>query len=329
MCLFFGRRRYQNAMTDEYRAALKQLRQQQSKLYRGVRAAVIFMAIMAAVFMALCFAVKSLRVPFLFKFCLVVFALCLGGAACLPWITQFERDRRRKARGEEVANWRFYIAYGFFAFIGVCTLLWVIAVFIIGGNIIENILNSTGAEISSGEFTLLRVAIFLSLQAVVGSVVATGILRHGKRYLVPHCIMYVALGYLDIYLSWMALGITVKGIEENTFPPISVTFLWVLAIMTGVAFLIAAFLLNAQTRRKEIELLMKGDVKALTEGDVDLIDAQASTANMYRSEDESKAAPAPERSVEEQLAKLQELLDKGIITEEEYAEKRKDIIAKM
>ncbi len=326
--LFFNRRRYASrGMADEYRAALRQIRQQRSKYYRAVRIAVIFAAALAFVFFVIAIAVPSLRHPASFKLCFVVLALALGGAACLPWITQIERDRRRKAKGEDVPNVRFYVAYAFFAFIGLCTVLWVISVFVIGDGILMNLIEDKAEEISSGSFTFLRIAIIISVQAAVGSVIATGLLRHGKKYLVLHVVMYAALLYLDFWVSWVAGGITVLGIEEGTFPPISNVILWVLAVMTCAAFLIAALILARQTRRKEIELIMKGDVKTLTEGDVDLIDAQVATASMYRPQEPASAPQG--QSAANRLRELKELLDDGIITQEEYEEKRKRILSEM
>ncbi len=321
--LFFGNR-YGN-MSEEYRAALRQLRKQRSAYYRGVRIAVIFASILSIVLLVLCLIVEDLRKPALVKFCFVVLALSFGGAACLPWITQIERDKKRRKNGEAVKGWHFYLAYAFFAFIGICTILWVIAVFVVGDNIITKV--SDGNDIPKNAFTFLRAAIIITIQAVYGSVIATSILRHGKSYLVLHIIMFVTLGYLDFWLSWVAGGITVNKLEAGNFPPINNPILWVLAVLTGVALIIAASILSSQTRRKEIELIMKGDVKTLTEGDADLIDAKAATANMYRSDDEKK--PSDVKSPEEQLAKIAELRDKGLITEEEYAQKRQDIINKL
>ncbi len=322
-----------NNMSAEYRNALRQIRQNRSKLYRSVRIAVILVAVLAAVFLALAISVESLRAPASFKVSLAVLAVCVGGAACLPWITQFERDRRRKARGEEVPQWRFILTYAFFAFIGVCTLLWVIAVFVVGDDIINNIINSSGEGFSASTFTFLRVAIIFSLQALFGSVIATGILRHGKSNLPLRAVMYVTIAYLDVWLSWVAGGITVAGIEDGTFLPISSTPLWVIAVLTAVALFASASILAGQTRRKEIELIMKGDVSALTEGDVNLIDTQAATANMYRA-DAPAPAPTPagepaEEDAETRLERLVRMRDKGLISEEEYEEKRKEILAKM
>ncbi len=317
-----------NNMSNEYRNALRQIRQNRSALYRNVRIAVIVVAVVAAVFLALAIAVASLRKPASFKVSLSVLAVCVGGAACLPWITQLDRDKRRKARGDEVPQWRFILAYAFFAFIGVCALLWVIAVFVVGDDIINNVINGEGDGVSASTFTFLRVAIIISLQALFGSVIATGILRHGKNYLALRAIMYVAILYLDIWLSWVAGGITVAGIADKTFLPISCTPLWVIAVLTAAAFVASAFILAGQTRRKEIELIMKGDVSALTEGDVNLIDTQATTASMYRP-DMPAPQEKPAEDVEEQLEKLMRMKEKGLISEEEFEEKRKEILSRM
>ena len=83
--------------------------------------------------------------------------------------------------------------------------------------------------------------------------------------------------------------------------------------------LAAAALFYGRVRRKEIELFLKGDVKKLTEGDVDLIDAEAA----------EKPSPKSETTLEKKFAALEELRQKGYITEEEYEKKRKELLDSM
>lgn len=325
--MFFGRRSY-NGLTDEQRMLLRQIRQDRSKAYRLVRILVIFAAIMAAAFLVIGIMVEDFRKPWVFEFCLVVFALCAGGALCLPWITQFHRDKKQAEKGEKLAAWRKPLIFVAFGLIALCTVLWVISVFTIGDPTLQAVIESNSEGIELGSFNFLRAAIVMTAQVAVLSIVGTGILRYGKtQYLPLRIIMYIALGYLDIWLSWLTVSITLEGIENGTVYPISVTLLWVIAILAAVGLFAAASIIAQQRRKKELELIMKGDVAALTEGDVELLGTQANTANMFRTETNSNGAS--KSSPEEQLERIAELRDKGIITEEEYRRKRQDIIDKM
>ncbi|MCH5155309.1 MAG: SHOCT domain-containing protein [Clostridiales bacterium] len=332
---FLGRatRSNRGGMPAEYREALREMRKQKSKLYRTMRMAVIFAAVMSGTLFALAIMVSDLRKEGVFKFVFIIFALCAGGGMTLPWITQFERDRRKAANGEKVAAWRKYVVFGFWGLIGVCTLLWIISVFVLGDGIklvIEYAkLNSDEIPNFDKPFKMLRTSIIVTMQVAIGSVIATSTMRYGKKYMMLRVIIYVALLYLDFWFTWFVGGVTIYRLT-HTFTPISNTLLWVLAVMATVALATAGGIFGAQARRKEIELFMKGDMKALTEGDVDLIDTEAHS-DVGKAEPFAPApAPKPEtKDPEQQLTKIKELFDKGIITEEEYQAKRKDIIDKM
>lgn len=322
-----------HGMSPEYRAALREMRKQQSKLYRTMRMAVIFAAIMAAALFILALFVSDLRNEWVFKFVFIIFALCAGGGLTLPWITQFERDRKKIAKGEAVASWRKIAVYVAWGLIAVCSLLWIISVFVLGDSVkalIEHIGSDSNAELDLGtSFIMLRVSVIVTLQVAVGTVIVTNTMRYGKKYFALRIIMYVALLYLDIYLSWIVGGVTIAAFNEGGFMPFESTLLWVLAVMMTVALITAGGIFGGQARRKEIELFMKGDMKALTEGEVDLIDTKTDAVGWGMPAPTSAPKQEVANDPEKQLIKIKELLDKGIITEEEYQAKRKDIIDKM
>ena len=331
--LFGGGRNRRGGMSEEYRQALREMRKQKSKLYRTVRTVVLLVfAITTALFILALF-VPDLQQAWLIEAIFIVYALCAGGGTALPWITEFERDRKKEANGETVAQWRKIIVYVFWGLIGIAVILWAISVLVIGNDILPAI---GLAENSSGNapdeqtiFVLLRTSIIVTIQVAVGSIVATSTMRYGKNYFVLRIIMYVALLYLDFWLSWFVGGTTVKGLSgEVYFAPIHSTFLWVLAVLMAVALGVSSSIFGAQAQRKEIELFLKGDVDALTGGDVDLLDVKPSSDKNKDKKEAPTPAPA-EKDPYEQLTKLKDLLDKGIITEEEYQAKRKDIIDKM
>lgn len=332
--LFFGGgnsyHRRNNTMQDEYRQALREIRKLKSKLYRTVRTVVILVAALTTVLFILGFVVPELRHAWLFRLVFSVYAVCAGGGMALPWITEFERDRRKAAKGEFVAPWRKFVVFGFWALIAICSLLWIISVFIISDaalQILGEIIEDSSADLDLGTtFTMLRISIIFTLQVTVGSIIATSTMRYGRQYLGLRIVMYITALYLDFWLSWFVGGVTVAGLTSGTFAPISVTGLWVIAVLAAVGLLVAGGIFGNQARRKEIELFMKGDLEALTDGDVDLIDAQISSG--WGSKQATPSAPVS-NDAEKQLAKIKDLFDKGVITEEEYQKKRQDIIDKM
>ncbi len=315
----FGRS-YRNGMSEEYRMALREMRKQRSKWYRALRTAVIIAAVLAATLLVLCFMVESLRRAPLFKFVFIVFALCIGGAMCLPWITQLDRENRLAKKGERSPAWHRYVIYAFFGLIGVCIALWIVSVFVIGDGILAKMLDpeKNGTDITAGAFVFLRIALILTLQAVAGTVIAVGILRFGKKYMGLRAVMYLAVAYLDVWLSWLIASVTFAGLEAGTVYPVQNTVLWVIAVLAAVGLAAAGGIFYGQVRRKEIELFLKGDIEKLTGGDVELIDARADGRD-----------PSRGRDLDGRLEKLKSLREKDLITEEEYENKRKEILDKM
>ena len=310
-------------MSAEYRAALRQMRKQKSKLYRTVRMAVIFVSIMITTLLILAVIVKDMRQEWMFKFIFIVYALCAGGGMTLPWITQFERDRRKVSNGESVAPWHKIAVFGALGLIAACSLLWIISVFVVGDSVKVLISGNDNGHNFGTSFTMLRASIIVTIQVAVATVVVTNAMRYGKNYLVLRVIMYVALLYLDVYLSWIVGSITMAAFEGSAFLPFETKF-WVPTVLMTVALGVAGGLFGAQAQRKEVELFMKGDMKALTEGDVDLIDTETDATGWGGASSRSGGGDP-----EKQLKKIKELYDKGIITEEEYQAKRQDIIDKM
>ena len=319
-------RRY-GGMSEEYRAALRELRKQRSPWYRGVRAAVIIVGALAVALLILAFVVSDLRTEIVFKLDFCVIAIVAGGSLCLPWITELSREERRKAKGENIPKWHKWVAFAFFGLIGVTTIFWIVSVFTLG-DAIQNLIDDADTLIDPKAFTPLRVSVILTIQVLLGSVIAVSTLRFGKKYLGLRIVMYVTLAYLDFWLSWVVGSITVNKLNNSEVTPIFQTIWWVIAVLSAVGLGAAAGIFGAQARRKEIELIIKGDTKNLTEGDVDLLDAQT-TSSVYTDSPKPVDNTPAGKTPEEQLAKIKDLLDKGIITEEEYQRKRQDIIDKM
>ena len=309
-------RTYGQTLPAQYRTALREMRKQRSKWYRTLRTVIIIAAVLAATFLVLCFLVESLRRASMFKLVSVVFALCVGGAMCLPWITLLERERRLKKSGGRAPLWHRIVAYVFFGFIGLCVVLWIVSVFVIGDGVIAKMLDpqNGGTEISAGAFVFLRIALIMTLQAVAGTAVLLGVVRFGKNYVGLFAVMDIAIVYLDVWLSWLFAIVSFTRLEAGTVYPLQNTALWVIAVLAAVGLAVAGSIFYRRMRRKEIELFLKGDAKQLTEGDVDLIDA-AETEGY----DETAA----------RLQQLKALREKGLITEEDFEAKKRELLEKI
>lgn len=336
-------------------ANLKALREPKSKWYRVVQVVSIILIALGAALIIMSFFIPFLHNHFdvWLKISLVMIALGGGGLFTLPWVNFLERNKRlleEKTYADRVNGKFKYVAFAFLGAIGVCILLWIIAVFTVHvdtfANLFEFYFGEGSADILSGDGRLafLAVAIILSLQVGIASYITTSIFRFRKKFLVVRVIQYVSLLLLDIWGSWLAgamFGGTLIKVNEAggkiPAPPINLTqALPVIAILAVIALLVTVITLNKMVYRERMDLFTKGAGAAYTATDDDIIQGTFdesiridNSVNFTRVETESEPQPAetaPEETVEQKLEKIADLRDRGVITEEEYRKKRQDII---
>ncbi len=340
------------AMND---SNLRALREPKSKYYRLIQVLAIICLVFGVILFALGFVFDNYFGIFL-HIALVLVALGCGGFIVLPWVNVLERDKRLKEEGYPVVAWRKYLGFGFVAAIAVCVALWIIAVFIVHVDtfaaLFERAFGEKTEEVIAQENVLkfLCFAILLTIQVCVASAITVGVVRFQKKFLTMRIISYVTMFYLDIWASWI-IGLLFNGslvtpLDDNMIrlaTPLDVPML-VIAILSAIALLIIFVALDKMVYRERMDLFTRGIGAAYTATDDDILqgtyDATVSLdeAEMAKGQpvggrkrrvSAPSAKPAEERSVEEQLERIKDLRDKGVLTEEEYQAKRKEIIDNM
>ena len=240
------------------------------------------------------------------EFTIAVGLLFVGILLVLPWAKYLEQKEYK------------IVSLVFLIGTGVCVLLWLICTFVICGAIRHESANT-------GILHLIRITLIVSLQILIASFVGKFIIKYRNKYIPFQAITYLSLVYIDFWICTLVCGLIIKtnsvdysqAVKDVVFTRGAVSFL-VLALV----YLITAttVITNARKRRVRNSILARNRKLNQDIGIMDMFDDE------YGEEETEKKDT---NNVEAQLEKIKSMLDKGLITKEEYDAKRKDIIDKM
>lgn len=231
----------------------------------------------------------------------------IGAFSALPWVRVLEALKAKRYR---------ITAIVFLAISGVCVILWIICVWLII-NLVKTAMSGNididYAKDIIGTLNTLRTVIIVSFQLTVSSFIAKNVIKYNKT-LIPYQVMAgVAQVYFDFFICLLLTAFTIT--TEGEFK-ISDTAEW-LTKAWPYAFLAIAVIISIFTsvvfRRVDRRNMMKYAANQLKE--------EGGENKTEGTSAENAVAPADEK-----LQKIKELLDKGLITQEEYDKKREDIL---
>ena len=256
-----------------------------------------------------------------------------GGMIALPWVRVFEVFKEKPYK---------ITAIVFLALAGVCVILWIICVWLIIGLIKKAIMNDVDISIINSlvnSLNAIRASLIVSLQFVVASYVAKNVIKY-KKTLLPYQIMAgLSQLFIDAFLCIVltALTITTEGVEfSKTAILLTNRWTWALFVIAIVLGIFPTVVFRRTDRRNILRARSEGmyETFGAQPDDSDNAPAAANTANAntanidpfdmdpFYSTNTASSGP----SVDEKLRKIKDLLDKGLITQEEYDKKREDII---
>lgn len=287
------------------------------KLYRSVQLAAISVMVIAVTLVILkACQLLDIGTTAMGIICSVgVLGIC--GFVALPWVRVFEsfKDKRHKLT-----------AIVFWALIGVCAVLWIICVWLIIGLIEKSKADTTDAIVKeiSTSFNAIRISIIISMQFIISSYVAKNFIKYGKKLLPYQAMTAVSVVYIDFYLIVLltSVSITAEGVEFGwSAGLLSNMWLHALLIIAALLGFFPAAVFRRIDRRNMLRARHDGVYETFGGGQTNN-DAPAEPAQ------EKADAPAPTDldTVDDKLNKIKELLDKGLITQEEYDRKREEII---
>lgn len=263
----------------------------------------------------------------LFKIAGIVMILCLSCTMIIPWLRIILNDRQ-KAENPGRYNVLRIISYCFIGLTAVCCILWIAAVFV-SGNLTTAVHNDDPAKFAAC-LRFFKFAIIITIQVAIITLIATTILRLGKKYIILQTIAYLSGIFLDICLIivFASIGITSGGdfkVDDSLFI-FTYKAMWVSMIIAGVFLAISVGMLSSIRWRKRGYRYGYGRRPARLDTIDDMIEA---TEGPEEHAPDIQPVVNSAKSVPDKLADLKLMLDNGLITEEEYARKRQQIIDEM
>lgn len=236
----------------------------------------------------------------------------IGGLNGLPWVRIFERIKDKRFRIMSIV---------FMALVGVVVVLWLVCAWQIIAVVDKALSNPDGDELVVDVINIIntmRGVFIASLQIMIASAVATNIVKYRKTMMVYQALNGAALLYMDFYISLLMTAITVNSDIE---PTLSATAGWIISPVLGALFFVALIILGVVgsvfTRAERRRLIATANEAAGSE----------------KSSDSDKkfdgAASADTESEADKFKKLQELYDSGMITKEEFEQKRAEILNRL
>ena len=275
----------------------------QSQLYKVVHNIAIFGTFTAiAIIVLAIFGLLKLS-TFIFGLTATIVIVSVGCLMILPWLKIFEKGQNKK------------IAIVFMCFVIVCTVLWLICLYL-GIYIYEGIKSQTAnKETLIYTLKLIKITLIISLQFIVTSLVASTIIKYKKQMILFQIITYISNLFFDLYLTCFLLCVTISS-EKGLIISENISFLFNKVVLALFALSVIYMALSS----KIMQNVEEKRFKTAMDENYDMYGEQINHTEIL------KEQKAPQNIIEARLEKLQSMLDKKLITQEEFDEKRKEII---
>ena len=227
----------------------------------------------------------------------IIGILCMGLVLSLTWIRYLEQKQYKT------------LSIAMISIIGFAALLWVaIAIVIYAMYKTENV--------SIAAVNFIRIGLIISFQVVEAILISSTWARYRKNYILFQAIMYVSNLFVDFYFSILFAGIGFKpfGLNTGVYKMVAsramITMLVLFSVYTIVSNAVLRSIEERRTRQVKYDLSRAADQQY---------------EEQINAQEEAPSVETPE----DKLAKLKELFDKKLITEEEYNTKRAKILEEM
>ena len=263
--------------------------------------------------------------------------VCLGSLLALPWVRYLERGKYK------VLSWVFT------GFVILCVLLWIIASFVVNGLINRIIAETITERYGANTIIFVQIVLIITLQFVAANFIASNVLRYGKKMIAFQAIAYFSYVYIDLWLSCL-LSIFVLQNKDGKYDLVFngglknfvfTRWVWTLAIIALVWVIVSNSIISntnkngdlrrtgyeydryGRRRRRSLSGRLLGSMidRLERQNEDEEIDAENEAAK-----EADKAKAEDKNDAQSKLAKLKEMYDSGLLTKEEYDEKRQKIV---
>lgn len=241
----------------------------------------------------------------LVDFLLIVGIICFGSISCMI-VARYINDKSKRIPVIIVLS-----------LTGLTCLLWIIFVFI-GQGLINSIEANTITEAGvKGILVYAKITVFITIQTSFANLVISNLFKLKQDMLIFQGIMYVSNAIMDFWICALILSL---GIGDDGFylgwPALIEEKFWVILFILATVY---TFMSNIILRRYE---------KRRVQDDVVL--AKETYSDSYKKvKEESPVQPViseQKNTIEDRIKKLDDLKEKGLITEEEYSSRKSKIL---
>ena len=198
---------------------------------------------------------------------------------------------------------------------GVTCLLWIIFVFV-GQSFIDAINSGNFSEGSvKALLVFAKIIVFITIQTSFANLLVSNLFKLRNDMMIFQIIMYVSNAIMDFWLCALILSLTITGDGlEIGWKSLYESKFWVtLFVLSTVYTFVSNIILRKYERHKVTEDVVYGKETSSDE---------FKKATMEKKEEASRK----EVSVEDRIKKLDDLKEKGLINDEEYANRKSKIL---
>jgi len=294
------RDRKRGRVFDEY--------QQGGKVYRII-STVAIIGLFLAVGLLVVGIMQGFMSAGLCLFLAILAILCLCSTLALYWVRFLEKKVNVK------------LSIAMLALLGLAAVLWTAVAIVIYSMYVQGKAGTLGEP--RGRMIFIQIALITAFQIFEALLISSTWVKYKKSYLVFQIIMYVSNLFVDFWFSVLFSCFNFAGTGNEVFALDRAKFLTTPGMITTLVLFIvytsicSSVLKSIEQRR--IRNIAHDEYNM--EDDVEPADAVADRVE--------KATAKKNATPEEKLASLKDLLDKGLITEEEYKEKKAKILEEM
>lgn len=259
---------------------------------------------------------------FIFGIVATIAVLSIACFLLLPWVRRFGNGESKK------------IALVFMALILACAILWLICVYMFIG--IYNKSKIDGFELKSlvPPLNFVKITLIISLQFLMASLVAETVIRYKKKMIVFQAITYLSNFFFDFYITFFlgCLSITTEGLDLSSKAKILGNKFMVVMFVISIIYMAISSAIMKKQEAKRLVLAARdnynidGTRKSEKQRTVkEILGDKAEKQVEENQEAEVQVSQKPE----EKLESLKNMLDKNLITQEEYDKKREEILKDM
>lgn len=213
--------------------------------------------------------------------------LCIACILAIPWVERLEQKEFNRT-----------VCIVFISIIAVCMLLWLICWLLTMHVIISN------TAYSAGLYNLVRISMIITIQFMVASTISYVLLKYKKTMIAFQVVTYLSNLYIDFYATYLIACLNIID-GSPKFPGAEVIFSKFMIALLVIAFLyvlISNAVIKSQERRRNQQAF-----ESITVG-------------------ENGNSQDAEPTLEEKLKRLKSMKDEGLITEDEYEQKKVEIM---